>query len=193
SRLSARRCFAGCASEPRARRHDRSLHARSELRRVGLPFVAPTARGPRHRRRSDRARAHGGQHPRGVRRRSRYHVARARGPSDGGAHPRDWSAAVTHAAGAALAMSPPVRRRLVVGIASFGALLIVSCLVAPLVGSTSISLRRAFDPALPFADNVDAQIFFIARLPRVLAAVVVGASLAAAGVVFQALLRNPLA
>ena len=90
-------------------------------------------------------------------------------------------------------MSPPVRRRLVVGIASFGALLIVSCLVAPLVGSTSISLRRAFDPALPFADNVDAQIFFIARLPRVLAAVVVGAGLAAAGVVFQALLRNPLA
>ena len=100
---------------------------------------------------------------------------------------------MTHAAGAALATSPPVRRRLVVGIASFGALLIVSCLVAPLVGSTSISLRRAFDPALPFADNVDAQIFFIARLPRVLAAVVVGASLAAAGVVFQALLRNPLA
>ena len=100
---------------------------------------------------------------------------------------------MTHAAGAALAMSPPVRRRLVVGIASFGALLIVSCLVAPLVGSTSISLRRALDPALPFADNVDAQIFFIARLPRVLAAVVVGASLAAAGVVFQALLRNPLA
>jgi iron complex transport system permease protein len=90
-------------------------------------------------------------------------------------------------------MSPPVRRRLVVGVASFGALLIVSCLVAPLVGSTSISLRRALDPALPFADNVDAQIFFIARLPRVLAAVVVGASLAAAGVVFQALLRNPLA
>ncbi len=100
---------------------------------------------------------------------------------------------MTHAAGAALAMSPPVRRRLLVGIASFGALLIVSCLVAPLVGSTSISLRRAFDPALPFADNVDAQIFFIARLPRVLAAVVVGAGLAAAGVVFQALLRNPLA
>jgi len=100
---------------------------------------------------------------------------------------------VTAVAGAALSMSPPVRRRLVVGIASFGALLIVSCLVAPLVGSTSISLRRALDPALPFADNVDAQIFFIARLPRVLAAVVVGASLAAAGVVFQALLRNPLA
>ncbi len=100
---------------------------------------------------------------------------------------------MTHVAGAALSMSPPVRRRLVVGVASFGALLVVSLLVAPLVGSTSISLGRALDPALPFADNVDAQIFFIARLPRVLAAVVVGATLAAAGVVFQALLRNPLA
>ena len=42
-------------------------------------------------------------------------------------------------------------------------------------------------------DNVDAQIFFIARLPRVLAGALVGAALASAGVVFQALLRNPLA
>jgi iron complex transport system permease protein len=46
---------------------------------------------------------------------------------------------------------------------------------------------------VPFQENVDAQIFFIARLPRVLAAAIVGATLATAGVVFQALLRNPLA
>ena len=69
----------------------------------------------------------------------------------------------------------------------------LTCVLAPLVGSTPISLRRAFDPSIPFADNVDAQIFFIARLPRVLAGALVGAALAAAGVVFQALLRNPLA
>jgi iron complex transport system permease protein len=75
----------------------------------------------------------------------------------------------------------------------FGALLAAATLLAPLVGSSSISLRRAFDQSVPFVDNVDAQIFFIARLPRVLAAALVGASLAAAGVVFQALLRNPLA
>ena len=66
-------------------------------------------------------------------------------------------------------------------------------LLAPLVGSTPISLTRVFDRSIPFADNVDAQIFFIARLPRVLAAAIVGAALALAGVVFQALLRNPLA
>jgi iron complex transport system permease protein len=75
----------------------------------------------------------------------------------------------------------------------FGALLVAVCLLAPLVGTTSISLARVFDRSLPFADNVDAQIFFVARLPRVLAAALVGSALAAAGVVFQALLRNPLA
>ena len=35
--------------------------------------------------------------------------------------------------------------------------------------------RRAFDFSIPFADNVDAQIFFVARLPRTLAGALVGA------------------
>jgi ABC-type Fe3+-siderophore transport system permease subunit len=86
-----------------------------------------------------------------------------------------------------------VRARLLVSVAVFGALAIVAVLTAPLVGSTSVSLRRALDPSVPFRDNVDAQIFFVARLPRTLAGALVGASLAAAGVVFQGLLRNPLA
>jgi iron complex transport system permease protein len=72
-------------------------------------------------------------------------------------------------------------------------LALLAMLLAPLVGSTSIRLARVFDRSIPFADNVDAQIFFVARLPRVLAAALVGAALALAGVVFQALLRNPLA
>lgn len=75
----------------------------------------------------------------------------------------------------------------------FGGLALAACLLAPLVGSTSISLARVFDRTLPFADNPDAQIFFIARLPRTLAGAIVGATLAASGVVLQALLRNPLA
>ena len=87
----------------------------------------------------------------------------------------------------------PIRARLAITVAVFGALLLVALVVAPVVGSTSISLPRVFDRSIPFADNLDAQIFFIARLPRVVAATLVGASLAAAGVVFQALLRNPLA
>jgi iron complex transport system permease protein len=86
-----------------------------------------------------------------------------------------------------------LHRRLLVTLVAFGALAIVACLLAPLVGSTHISLAEVFDRSKPFAENVDAQIFFIARLPRVLAAAIVGCALALAGVVFQALLRNPLA
>ena len=86
-----------------------------------------------------------------------------------------------------------LRRRIVLTFAGFGTLAAVVCLLAPLVGSTPISMPRVFDRAIPFADNVDAQVFFVARLPRVLAAVLVGASFAVAGVVFQAFLRNPLA
>jgi iron complex transport system permease protein len=87
----------------------------------------------------------------------------------------------------------PIRTRLAITLAGCGALAVGTCLLAPLVGSTSISLARAFDRSIPWADNVDAQIFFVARLPRVLAGAVVGAALASAGVVLQALLRNPLA
>jgi iron complex transport system permease protein len=86
-----------------------------------------------------------------------------------------------------------LRRRLFLTVCGFGALAMAACVLAPLVGSTRISLARVFDRSTPFADNVDAQIFFLARLPRVLAAAIVGASLAISGAVFQALLRNPLA
>jgi ABC-type Fe3+-siderophore transport system permease subunit len=88
---------------------------------------------------------------------------------------------------------PDVRRRLAVSLALFGGLALVMCALAPLVGSTRIRLGAVFDRSIPFADNVDAQIFFVARLPRVVAAALVGTALALAGVVFQALLRNPLA
>ena len=91
------------------------------------------------------------------------------------------------------ARTKPIRARLAGTLAVFGLLAAVTCLLAPLAGTTSIDLAPAFDRSVPFERNVDAQIFFIARLPRVLAAAVVGATLAAAGVVFQALLRNPLA
>jgi iron complex transport system permease protein len=75
----------------------------------------------------------------------------------------------------------------------FGTAAAAAIVLAPLIGSTPISLRRAFDFSIPFGENTDAQIFFIARLPRTLAGALVGATLASAGVVFQGLLRNPLA
>jgi iron complex transport system permease protein len=87
----------------------------------------------------------------------------------------------------------PIRARLAATLLGFGTLAAAACLLAPLVGSTEISLTRAFDRSSPFDQNVDAQIFFVARLPRVLSGALVGAALAAAGVVLQAMLRNPLA
>jgi iron complex transport system permease protein len=86
-----------------------------------------------------------------------------------------------------------VRQRLAFTLAAFGALTLAACLLAPLVGSTAIHLGRVFDRSVPYAENIDAQIFFVARLPRVVAAALVGSAMALSGVVFQALLRNPLA
>jgi iron complex transport system permease protein len=86
-----------------------------------------------------------------------------------------------------------IGRRVAAAVVGFGALAIAALMLAPLAGSTSISLSRVLDTSIPFAENVDAQIFFIARLPRTLAGALVGSALAAAGVVFQGLLRNPLA
>jgi iron complex transport system permease protein len=86
----------------------------------------------------------------------------------------------------------PFRRGLPLVAVCFVAML-AAIAIGPLIGSTPIGIRQAFSQVRPFADNVDAQILFIARLPRVLAAALVGGTLAAAGVVFQGLLRNPLA
>jgi iron complex transport system permease protein len=87
----------------------------------------------------------------------------------------------------------PVGVRIVTALLVFGSLAVAAILLSPLAGSTSISLARVFDRSIPWEDNTDAQIFFIARLPRTLAGAVVGSMLATAGVVFQGLLRNPLA
>jgi iron complex transport system permease protein len=73
------------------------------------------------------------------------------------------------------------------------AAMLAALVLTPFVGSTALSFERVFSTSIPFADNIDAQIFFLARLPRALAAAVVGGTLAAAGVVFQGLLQNALA
>ncbi len=86
-----------------------------------------------------------------------------------------------------------LRRRLVAVVGLFGLVALAVVVWAPTVGSTPISLAKVFDQSIPWADNVDGQIFFVARLPRVLGGALIGATLAAAGVVLQALLRNPLA
>jgi len=68
------------------------------------------------------------------------------------------------------------------------AMLILVAVSAPLIGSTHIDLGRAFAGVSP-----DSEILFYARLPRVLLALLAGAALAVTGVLFQCLLRDPLA
>jgi len=74
----------------------------------------------------------------------------------------------------------------------FVILLILTLLICPTIGPTKISLSKALDKAIPRGENSDYNIFII-RFSRVLLAMIVGGVLASAGVVFQSLLKNPLA
>ncbi len=77
----------------------------------------------------------------------------------------------------------------------FWRVLIVSLLVAlaallicPLIGPTPLDFSKIFTEG-----TLEAQIFWLARLPRVLLALLAGGALASAGVLFQALMRDALA
>ncbi len=70
-------------------------------------------------------------------------------------------------------------------------ILLASVVVCSFFGSTRLDLRQALDSTIE--PNPQAEILFRIRLPRILLAALIGGALAAAGVVFQALLRNPLA
>jgi iron complex transport system permease protein len=91
----------------------------------------------------------------------------------------------------------PSRSRAVGVLIMLGALLLITVLIAAGIGPYPIApldvlaaiVRRAFGVAVPGpADTV----LFNIRLPRVLAAMLVGAALAAAGAAYQSLFRNPL-
>jgi iron complex transport system permease protein len=85
-------------------------------------------------------------------------------------------------------------RKLLVRITLAVVLLAAVMLVCSLTGPESVSLKRAFGGAQEQgAINPDYEIFMRVRLPRIILAGIVGAALACSGVVFQALLRNPLA
>ncbi|MBI5117942.1 iron ABC transporter permease [Candidatus Poribacteria bacterium] len=71
------------------------------------------------------------------------------------------------------------------------ALALLSIVVCALIGPTPLDLRQAFEQSL--VPNPQARILFGIRLPRILLAGLIGGALAGAGVVFQAILRNPLA
>ena len=85
-------------------------------------------------------------------------------------------------------------RTLLIRTVTAGALLVLVMLLCSLIGPQAICwkavMRGPADLAVP---NPDYEIFVHFRVPRILLAALVGAALAGAGVVFQALLRNPLA
>lgn len=87
-----------------------------------------------------------------------------------------------------MAAEHPSRRRFWATLSLSVLLLAAVLAVCPLIGPVAVDFRAAMQGESPHT-----EIFFQARLPRVLLAAIAGGALAVAGVLFQALLRNPLA
>jgi iron complex transport system permease protein len=88
------------------------------------------------------------------------------------------------------AARPATKARFVRVTAASAAVLVVAFAVALAVGAERVDVSGVLRGG---GSEVERQILFDLRLPRVVAAALVGGALATAGVVFQALLRNPLA
>jgi iron complex transport system permease protein len=84
-------------------------------------------------------------------------------------------------------------RRLVVSLAVAISLLLVTILLSLSLGSRLISPLEIFDALFSTDDTPLRSILFDLRLPRIALAISVGGALAVCGVIFQAVLRNPLA
>ncbi len=87
-----------------------------------------------------------------------------------------------------MAIRPVTSRKFATSVLSTALVAAVVAVVAPLIGSTHIDYLRAWQGASP-----DYQILMLARLPRVMLSLIAGGTLAVAGVLFQALLRDALA
>ena len=75
----------------------------------------------------------------------------------------------------------------------FFLLFMATLCVTPMIGSTRINLMNALSGGVHANNNLDANILFQVRLPRILLGALAGAALSVAGAIFQALLRNDLA
>ena len=80
------------------------------------------------------------------------------------------------------------RKTGVLAVLFFGSIVVL--LTMPLIGMKITPLQAVLDPA---GSGIEGEIFWRIRIPRVLAAWLAGAGLAAAGMAFQALFRNSLA
>jgi len=89
----------------------------------------------------------------------------------------------------------PILKRILAVSLLLGSLLIISAFLGISMGSTEQSIRQILAVLTGHADQYPtlSSIVWRIRLPRVVLAALVGATLSLGGLVFQALLRNPLA
>ena len=87
---------------------------------------------------------------------------------------------------------PVTALRVIVWVGGLGALLLASLTLGIGFGAGNVSFSALVPGGAPL-DDVERAIVLDVRLPRVLLAALIGGALTVAGVVFQALLRNPLA
>ena len=87
----------------------------------------------------------------------------------------------------------PAGRRLAGRLLVLAAALALALLLAVAVGSVGLAPAAVVDALLGGGDATTRAIVVDLRLPRAVMAMLIGAALAVAGTVFQALLRNPLA
>jgi iron complex transport system permease protein len=95
-----------------------------------------------------------------------------------------------------MSRGPLTLRRTIATVAGLTLLLLLAASISLMVGATPISVGdawRAFFMSPDTSGETVRTILLQIRLPRVLLAMIVGAGLASAGAVLQALLRNPLA
>lgn len=92
-------------------------------------------------------------------------------------------------------MNIPIGRKIVLTILLLSALLVTVAIIAISAGSSGIHFREILALLAGESDpnNATATIIYQIRMPRVILAAFVGGTLALGGLVFQALLRNPLA
>lgn len=77
-------------------------------------------------------------------------------------------------------------------LAAIFALFIASAILSLVVGTYSINIQRLLEIVSGCGTDAERNIFFGLRLPRVLLGLAVGGSLSLAGVLLQAIFRNPL-
>lgn len=87
----------------------------------------------------------------------------------------------------------PKASRWAAALCALSLLLLASLAIGLMVGSSAIAPGAVWDALFGDGTAVTTDIVLRVRLPRVILGALVGASLATAGVLFQALLRNPLA